>query len=71
MPSKKVIYNMEYNKQHYVRIPLDVTIPEYNALREYTSASGKSANGLLREAIRATVPSDMMEKHKNDTEKMK
>ena len=71
MPSKKVEYNMKYNQGHYVRIPLDVTIPEYNALREYTQATGQPVNGLLREQIRDLVPKDIMERHANDTERAK
>lgn len=71
MPSNKVVYNMKYNRSHYVRVPLDITIPEYNALYEYTQESGKSINGSLRDCIRDLVPADILKKHENDTERSK
>lgn len=62
-------YKMKYNREHFVRIPLDATMQEYNAIREYAESIGSGVNTLLRGWIKEHVPAEIMEKHKNDKER--
>lgn len=64
-----VRYKLKYNKNHYVRVPLDLKVPEYNALKEYCSEQGIGINTFIRNFVNEVVPADIMEKHKNDVEK--
>ena len=61
--------HLEYHKTHYVRVALDVKIPEYNALADYAKQQGKAINGLLREWMAEKIPEEIIEAHKNDIEK--
>ena len=67
----KIEYNMNYNKKHYVRVPLDMPIPEYNALKEHCRENGIAMNTLIRNLVQDIVPLEILEKHMNDTEKEK
>jgi len=63
-------YNQKYNKAHYVRIPLDVKVPEYNALKEYCSEHDIGMNTFLRDFIKVTMyDAGLLQKHENDTKK--
>lgn len=67
--SKKSNYNVEYNKKHYVRIPLDVKVSEYNALKEFCSEQKIGINTFIRNLLNEAIPKELLEKHKDDTEK--
>lgn len=42
---------MKYKEAKYKRIPLDVKISEYEALKAYTDRHGETINGLIRRLI--------------------
>ena len=44
-------YSIEYAKQNYKRIPLDVTIDKYNQIKETASKTGDTVNGFIKKAI--------------------
>lgn len=45
----------KYRTKAYKRIPLDVKIEEYNALKEYAEKNGESINGFIRRIIKENV----------------
>ena len=45
----------KYKEKEYKRIPLDVRISEYNALKDYCEKNGKKINGFIRELIRENI----------------
>jgi len=62
-------YNMNYNKTHYIRVPLDLRPAEYNALAEYCKDNGIGINTLIRSKIVDLLPHRYIEKHKDDKER--
>ncbi len=46
---------IKYNKKTYKRIPLDVRIEEYEALKAYTDKTGESINGFIRRLIKENI----------------
>ncbi len=46
---------LKYKAKAYKRIPLDVKIEEYEALKEYTEKSGESINGFIRRIIKENI----------------
>lgn len=42
----------KYKAANYKRIPLDVPIPEYEAIKAAAAAAGKSVNGFIRDAVK-------------------
>lgn len=46
---------MKYKAKAYKRIPLDVRIEEYEALKRYTDKTGESVNGFIRRIIRENI----------------
>lgn len=46
---------MKYKAKAYKRIPLDVRIEEYEAIKEYTEKSGESINGFIRRIIKENI----------------
>lgn len=46
---------LKYKAKAYKRIPLDVRIEEYEALKDYCNRSGESINGFLRRIIKENV----------------
>lgn len=62
-------YNQKYNKKHYVRVPLDIKVAEYNALKEYCAEEKMGINTLIRNCLKEVIPQELHEKHKDDTEK--
>ena len=46
---------LKYKAKAYKRIPLDVRIEEYEALKKYTEKSGETINGFIRRSIKANI----------------
>ncbi len=46
---------LKYKARAYKRIPLDVKIEEYEALKEYTDSIGESINGFIRRIIKENI----------------
>lgn len=46
---------LRYKAKSYKRIPLDVRIEEYEALKQYTEKTGESINGFIRRIIKENV----------------
>lgn len=46
---------MRYKAKAYKRIPLDMKIEEYEALKEYTDNTGESINGFIRRIIKENI----------------
>jgi len=46
---------MKYKARAYKRIPLDVRIEEYEALKEFTEKNGESINGFIRRIIKENI----------------
>ena len=46
---------LKYKAKAYKRIPLDMKIEEYEALKEYTDNIGESINGFIRRIIKENI----------------
>lgn len=46
---------LKYKAKAYKRIPLDMKIEEYEALKEYTDNAGESINGFIRRIIKEEI----------------
>lgn len=46
---------MKYKAKAYKRIPLDMKIEEYEALKEYADSTGESINGFIRRIIKENI----------------
>ena len=46
---------LKYKAKSYKRIPLDMKIEEYEALKEYTDNIGESINGFIRRIIKENI----------------
>lgn len=51
-------YSINYQKEKYKRIPLDVTKEKYDQIKEYASAHSESVNGFIKRAINETMERD-------------
>ena len=49
---------IKYKAKAYKRIPLDVKIEEYEALKEFTDKNGESINGFIRRIIKENIVND-------------
>lgn len=47
----KVRYNVEYAKNNYKRVPLDLKIDKYEQLKAAAEKSGESVNGYIKTAV--------------------
>ena len=54
----KLQYNMQYSKEHYKRIPLDVTHAKYAEIKAAAAAKNETVNGYIKSAIDARIASD-------------
>lgn len=45
----------KYKAKAYKRIPLDVKLEEYDALKKYTERTGESINGFIRRIIKENI----------------
>lgn len=48
---------LKYKAKAYKRIPLDMKIEEYEALKKYTEKTGESINGFIRKIIKEKLES--------------
>lgn len=48
---KKKQYNREYTKQNYKRIPLNVTHPKYEEIKNASDHAGETVNGYIKKAV--------------------
>ena len=48
---KKMQYSMEYAKQKYKRVPLDVTLEKYEEIKTASEKAGETVNGYIKKAI--------------------
>ncbi len=46
---------LKYKAKAYKRIPLDMKLEEYEALKEYTDNTGESINGFIRRIIKENI----------------
>ena len=47
----KIKYNIEYHKQKYKRIPLDVTLEKYEQIKEFSEKNNQKINTFIKSAI--------------------
>jgi len=55
---KKQEYNLKYAKEHYKRIPLNVTLEKYEEIRSHAETRSESVNGFIKRAIDETIQRD-------------
>ncbi|MGO5167673.1 hypothetical protein ACTQ4Q_04185 [Bacillota bacterium LCP21S3_D9] len=51
----KVRYNVEYAKNNYKRVPLDLKIDKYEQLKAAAEKSGESVNGYIKTAVEQRI----------------
>lgn len=47
----KKAYKLKYAKNHYKRVPLDLTFDKYDEIKHAAEKSGESVNGYIKVAI--------------------
>lgn len=52
---KKTRYNIEYAKKNLKRVPLDLPIDKYNAVKAHADSRNESLNGFIKRAIDETI----------------
>lgn len=57
---KKMQYSMEYAKQKYKRVPLDVTLEKYEEIKNASEIAGETVNGYIKKAIDMRMGNDML-----------
>lgn len=55
---KKMQYSMEYAKQKYKRVPLDVTLEKYEEIKRASETAGETVNGYIKKAIDMRMDSE-------------
>ncbi len=55
---------LRYKAKAYKRIPLDIRIEEYEALKHYTDKTGESINGFIRRIIKENIESEEISHNK-------
>ena len=51
-------YFLKYKKDNYKRVPLDLTIKDYETLKQHTEQTKESVNGFIKRAISETIERD-------------
>lgn len=51
-------YFIKYKKDNYKRIPLDVTLSEYEKIKEHTTTTNEPVNTFIKRAIKETMERD-------------
>lgn len=51
-------YLLQYKKDNYKRIPLDVTIEKYNQIKKHSEDMHETVNGFIKRAIDETMERD-------------
>ena len=49
--SKKTKYNLQYAKEKIKRVPLDMRLSDYDALKEAAAAAGEGVNTYIKKAV--------------------
>jgi len=55
MSDKRKEYLYDYQKTKLKRIPLDVTISDYEGIKSHADKQGESVNGFIKRAIAETT----------------
>lgn len=58
---KKKLYDIEYAKKHLKRVPLDLKLDKYNAIKAHAEQQGESVNGFIKRAINEAMERDTAE----------
>lgn len=51
-------YLLQYKKDNYKRIPLDVTIEKYNQIKKHSEDMHETVNGFIKRAIDEAMEND-------------
>ena len=62
MSDKRKEYLYEYQKTKLKRIPLDVTISDYERIKSHADKQGESVNGFIKRAITETMEREQTSK---------
>ena len=54
----KTNYNLKYSKEHYKRIPLDVTNETYNDIKTAATSCGETVNGYIKKAVQTRLDTE-------------
>lgn len=54
----KTKYNLKYNKDHYKRVPLDVTFEKYEEIKRCADLHGEKVNTFIKIAIDERINRD-------------
>ena len=51
MKNNRKEYYLQYKKSNYKRVPLDLRIQVFDAIRAHAESTGQSVNGFIKKAI--------------------
>lgn len=51
-------YLINYKKDNYKRVPLDLTKMKYEQIKSHTEKTGETVNGFIKRAIDETIEND-------------
>ena len=51
-------YNIQYKKDNFKRIPLEVTKEKYEEIKSHADSRSESVNGFIKRAIDETIEND-------------
>lgn len=51
-------YDIEYQKTHYKRVPLDLPFEKYEEIKTHAETRAESVNGFIKRAIDETIEND-------------
>ena len=57
----KKAYNREYEKTNLKRIPLNVQLSEYEAIKAAADRAGQPVNTFIKDCIRARLSAEMLD----------
>lgn len=61
MNESKKQYDLEYKKKYLKRVPLDLTLSQYEELKSHCQERSESVNGFIKRAITETIKRDKEE----------
>ena len=61
----KTKYNMRYTKEHYKRIPLNVTFEKYDEIKSHADLHGEKVNTFIKNAITERIDRDNIQDGQN------
>lgn len=53
--NNKKQFSINYAKEKYKRIPLDVSVKKYEEIKNYATDHGETVNGFIKRAIDETI----------------